>query len=160
MEIARDQLKDNARLLARNIQANAGVTAEQKTELGLTVKADPTSINPPTMKPQGDIVAVSGRTVTAQFHDPENPTRRGKPDGVAGIAVFSHVGTSQPPDDPEAWTFQGNTTRTRVSVEFDSSVPGSATVWLRAFYFNPRMQSGPASDPVSTNLQAGSAMAA
>jgi hypothetical protein len=47
-----------------------------------------------------------------------------------------------------------------VDVLFPATVASGATVWLSAFWFNPRKQPGPACDPVSANLPGGGAMAA
>jgi hypothetical protein len=55
--------------------------------------------------------------------------------------------------DISAWKFEGNTGRTNVEVVFPSTVAAGAVVWLTAFWFNGRKQSGPACAPVSTNVQ-------
>jgi hypothetical protein len=111
------------------------------------------------MPPSVDIKSVTGNTVRLRIHDPSNPTRRGKPDGVDGISVFSFVG-AEPPTGVAGWHFEGNTTRTVIDVAFDGSVAPGSKVWFTSFYFNARAQSGPACAPVSTNLQGGGAMAA
>ncbi len=82
-------------------------------------------------------------------------TRRGKPPGVAGIAVASYVG-STPSANIADWKFEGNTTRMALEVAFGEDVAPGAKVWLTAFYFNPRAQSGPACAPLSVILSGGS----
>jgi hypothetical protein len=47
-----------------------------------------------------------------------------------------------------------------VDVEFPADAANGATVWLTAFWFNPRAQSGPACQPISTNIPGGLSMAA
>ena len=74
--------------------------------------------------------------------------------GVYGASLFSFVGTAAPSDIGQ-WKFEGNTGRTRRVVEFDNTVAAGARVWLTAFWFNGRKQSGPAATPVSTNVQGG-----
>jgi hypothetical protein len=158
--MAMEALKENARELARIIQAYPAITPEQISELGLTVRDSGGSpINPPADAPKMDIVSAVVRTVKIRLHDAANPTRRGKPEGVSGASIFSYVGAT-PPAEIAAWKFEGSTTRTVVDVEFDPSVASGATVWLTAFWFNPRSQSGPACAPVSTNLPGGAVMAA
>jgi hypothetical protein len=157
---ARAALKANARMLARIVQATPTVTNTQKSDLGLTVRdADPSPIPPPDAAPGLDVVSVSGNTVRIRLHDTANPTRRGRPDGVAGAAVFSYVGAAAP-SDPGAWKFEGNTVKTTVDVVFPGATAPGAKVWFTAFWFNPRAQSGPACAPVGTNIQGGAAMAA
>ena len=102
--------------------------------------------------------SVRGRTASLRLHDAAQPTRRGKPLGVSGAAVFSYVGAAAPAD-LAAWTFEGNTSRTRVDVLFPTSVPAGATVWFTAYWFNERKQAGPACDAVSANLPGGSVSA-
>jgi hypothetical protein len=162
--IAKDTSKTaliaNARMLAAIVQAFPAITDEQLSDLGLTVPAvEPSPINPPADAPGLDIVSAVVRTVKIRLHDSANPTRRGKPAGVAGASVFSFVGAT-PPAEIVGWKFEGNTTKTTVEVEFASSVASGATVWVCAFWFNPRAQSGPACNPVSTNLPGGAVMAA
>ncbi len=78
----------------------------------------------------------------------------GKPAGVSGASIFSYVEATAP-SDISAWKFEGNTGKTAVVV-FPNTTAAGATVWLTAFWFNPRKQSGPACTPVSTNVQRGS----
>src|SRR5688572_13214418 len=92
-DVAKVNLAAEARMLARIIQAAPAVTAEQRSDLGLTVRdSDPSPIPPPAAAPEMDIISAVVRTVRVRLRDLANPTRRGKPDGVAGASVFSHVG--------------------------------------------------------------------
>jgi len=150
---AKAALKDRARLLAKVIEGQVGVTDEQKIDLGLNVRKAPAPIPPPETAPDIDIVSVSGRRVKIRLHNADN-TKRAKPAGVAGASVFSFVGEA-PPSDTAAWKFEGNTTRTVVDVDIDPSAQPGAKVWFTAFWFNPRAQSGPAANPVATNVQFG-----
>lgn len=158
--MAKDDLIENARELAAIIQAVPAITREQLASLGLTVRStEPSPINPPEDAPGIDIVSAVVRTVKIRLHDSANPTRRGKPAGVSGANVFSYVGAT-PPAEIAAWKFEGGTTKSVVDVEFDAAVASGAMVWICAFWFNPRLQSGPACAPVSTNLPGGAVMAA
>lgn len=157
--IAKNQAKHamivNARLLAGVIQKFPAITNTQRSELGLTVPNVPSPIPPPATSPAMEITTVSAWTVNLRLHDSTSGSKRGKPAGVSGASLFSFVGATAPADIA-SWKFEGNTGRTKISVVFDSSNPPGAKVWLTAFWFNYRKQSGPACTPVSTNLQGGS----
>ena len=159
-DVAKVALEDEARMLARIVQATPAVTAAQKSELGLTVRdVDPSPIPPPAEAPSVVVLSTVGRTVRLRLIDALNPTRRGKPAGVAGASVFSYVGESAPAEVAD-WTFEGNTSRTSFDVAFDAAVANGARVWVTAFWFNPKLQAGPSATPVGTNIPGGSAMAA
>jgi hypothetical protein len=159
-DTARQTLVAYVRQVVGTIQGTPSVTAQQKYDLGITVRDRvPTPITPPAMAPDVLILSTSGRTVKIRMIDPANPTRRGKPLGVAGASVFSYVG-AEAPAEVSAWKFEGNTTRTSVDVLFDAATAAGAKVWLTAFWFNPRAQSGPACPPVSTHIPGGSVQVA
>lgn len=149
---SRLELKNSARLLASIINGQATVTDAQKIELGLTVRAHPARIPPPSESPQVRVKSVSGRTAVVELM---TSGRRGKPAGVLGASLFSHVGAT-PPAELSDWKFEGNTGLTTFEVNFPIDTAPGAMVWLTAFWFNPRKQSGPACSPVCTNLPGGS----
>jgi len=155
--LCRTNLKNQARLLVSIIQGQAGVSNEQKIDLGITVRREPAPIPAPSEAPDIDIVSVSGSTVRIKVHDSE-VTRRGLPPGVAGVTYFSFVGEEAPTSE-SGWDFQGNSTRTIVDIDFPGAAPG-AKVWFTAFWRNPRDESGPAATPIGTNIAGGGAMAA
>ncbi len=148
---ARKELVASARQLADYIISNPAVSNAQLIELGLDPRTERTPIPAPTVSPSIDFVSVTGRTVKLRLH---TGVRRGKPAGVNGVAIFSHVGAT-PPASIEVWKFEGNSGRTVVEVAFDDSVAPGALVWFTAFWFNNRKQSGPACDPVSVNIAGG-----
>ena len=76
--------------------------------------------------------------------------------GVAGASVFTLVG-AEAPADPAAWQFEGMITRTTFAVSFEQR-SGADTVWVSAFWYNEKGQSGNASAPVSVNLPAAAAV--
>ena len=159
-DMARSALVAEARMLARIVQATPAVTPEQKSELGLTVRdVEPSPIPAPDFAPAINILSAVGNMVNVRIYDPVNPTRRGKPLGVAGAAIFTHIGEN-PPADISAWTFEGNQSRTAFTINFPAGTAAGAKVWVTAFWFNAKLQRGPASAPASTNLPGGSAMAA
>jgi hypothetical protein len=138
----------------------ANLPEDKMEQLGLRSRdVQPTPIGAPGMAPQINIVKRDQNTVTVKFTDPTDPTRRGRPPGVDGIAIFSHVGEVAPTTN-DGWKFEGNATRMKIDVVFPASVAPGSKVWLTAFFFNPRAMSGPAATPVSTYLPGGAAMAA
>jgi hypothetical protein len=142
------------RLLARIIQANPAVTDAQRFSLGLPIHRLPSPIPAPGEAPDVDVKSVSGRTIVIRIHR-STGTRRGKPEGVAGANVYSHVGAT-PPASLVDWTYEGHVSRpSGVEVVLPADVPGGSTVWICANWFNPRGQAGPTSAPVSTNIPGG-----
>jgi hypothetical protein len=150
----------NARLLVRIVQATPTVTDAQKTDLGITVRdSEPSPIPPPATAPDIDIISVISNTVRIRLHEAGDSSRRGKPAGVAGAAIFSYIGTTPPPLESD-WTFEGLTTLTQIDINFPAETPAGSQVWLTAFWRNPRDQSGPAATRRTTNLQGIVSMAA
>jgi hypothetical protein len=148
-------LVDNLRLLGGIVQRAPGTTNPLRIDLGLPPRGgEPTPWPAPDRAPLLTVVSVNGRLVRLRIRDPENPDRRGKADGIDGIAIFSYVGATAPEDLAE-FKFEGNTKRMLADVEFPLSVPHGAKVHFCAFFFNPRAESGPACAPVSTYIQYG-----
>ena len=118
------------------------------------MRSKPTPVPPPGNVPALEVGVVSGWVVNFNLHDSASGKKRGKPPGVSGASVFSFVGAAPSPDMSK-WKFEGNTGRSKNQAQFPSTLPGGTTMWLTAFWFNGRKQSGPACNPVATNLQGG-----
>jgi hypothetical protein len=152
--VARTTLKTSARDLARIINAFPAITNQQRIDLGLNPRTGAiTPINPPTEQPKLSVVGAVGRTLKVKLQG-QDTSRRGKPAGVTGASVFSFVGSAAPAAMND-WTFEGSTGRTSFDVEFPPTVPAGAQVWLTAFWFNPRSQSGPPCTPIPAYLAGG-----
>lgn len=156
-DMSRRTLLGTMRNLYKKVLA-ANLTNDKLEALGLQPRNAPSPIPAPSMRPVITIVSRDENTVKLKFTDPTDPTRRGRPPGVDGIAVFKFVGPNAPTNE-EDWEFEGNSTVTTVSVGFPTNVAPGTKVWFTAFYFNPRARSGPAATPVSTNIPGGAAMA-
>jgi hypothetical protein len=151
---ARKLLKDEARNLARIINAYPATTNQQRIDPGLHPRTgSSTPSNPPSESPILEIVAARGRLMKIRLRA-QDSARRGKPAGAGGATLFSFVG-SAPPADITQWTFQGSTTRTSFDLEFPPTVAAGAQVWLTAFWFSSRSQSGPTCQPVSAYIAGG-----
>lgn len=156
--LAKKALRALSSDLAKIIDGTPSVTDEQKIDLGLSVRKTPAPKPAPTDSPDIDILSTSGRTVKIRVHSAAT-TGRARPEGVDGASVWTYVGAT-PPADTSAWKFQTNTNKTTLDITFDASVPNGATVWFTAFWIGSRLESGPASQPVSANIPGGAAMAA
>jgi hypothetical protein len=154
-DAARAALLDDGRVLYTTIQASPAVTDAQKVQLGVTVrKTTPSPVPTPSTAPVLSVASVAGRTASVRLADAQNPHRRGRAPGAVGASVFSFVGAVAPAD-LNAWKFEGNVGRPEIEVVFPSTLAVGTTVWLTAFWFNNRKQSGPASTPVSAVLPGG-----
>lgn len=150
---ARTPMKGSARELARIINAYPPITNQQRINLGLNPRSDEASpINPPTEAPVMEVLGAIGRTLKCRVH--AIGSGRAKPEGVAGCSVFSFVGSAAPADITQ-WVFQGSSTRTSFDVEFPATVAAGAQVFLCAFWYSPRAQSGPACQPITAYLAGG-----
>jgi hypothetical protein len=144
-----------ARDLVSIIQVFPDTTDAMRGELGLRIHdAEPTPVPEPTTPPDLSIVSTFARTITVRLRDQKNPDRRGKPDGVQGATILYHVGDTAPADASQ-WIFAKNTSRTSFNVEVPANVEAGSRVWLTAFWFNTRKESGPAATPESTRISDG-----
>lgn len=150
------------RELVAIIQANPATTDTQRQELLITIRdTEPTPIPVPSLAPQIDLKPPVMRTLTMRLHNEASLGHKGKPQGVDGAIVFAHVGPMPPaPQDIHLWTFQTNTKKTTVEIEFPSSVAPGSVVWVTAFWYNPRGESGPPAPAVYTVLPGTMTMAA
>src|SRR3954467_8723670 len=121
--IAKDEAKHlvvaNTRLLAGIIQKFPGTTNQMRSDLGLTVPAAKGTIPPPSDIPELDIVSRIGTRVRIRLRD-STGVRRGKPLGVQGARVYSHVGPTAPVEIGD-WTFEGQTTRVTADIQFSAT---------------------------------------
>jgi hypothetical protein len=152
---ARATLKREALLVVNQVNAGANVTPGQKTDLGIPIRATPQPQPVPSVWPAIIPQSVNGWTVLARIGENTSSNRRGRPAGTSGTAVFSYVGPTAPSNISD-WKFEGNTGKSEFTISFDSSLPAGTRVFLTAFYFNGRKQSGPLCPPVGLNLQGGS----
>lgn len=151
---ARLALKNGAQILASKVYSSTTVTDAQKTQLGMPPRATPTRIPAPSTAPVIEKISATGWTVRIRLRDASG-ARRGKPPGTIGASIFSYVGTTAP-TDLNAWHFEGSTGKvSKVDVQFPTSLPAGQTVYLTAFWFNGRKQSGPICAAFSTNLPGG-----
>jgi len=151
---AKETLVDMTRGLVRIIQAFPGTTDNMRVNLGITVPDDTrTPVPPPSESPVIDIVSVSGTRINIRLHNGES-TSRAKPEGVIGANVFTYVGDAAP-TDIDSWTFAGATSKVETAVDLPADTAPGSKVWITAFWFNGKAESGPATPPISTNIPGG-----
>lgn len=151
---AKAALVAESRKMAMAATSHLGTTDAQRLALGLTVRdREPTPVPVPETSPTVQITGVDAWTVHLRLKNGQS-TSRAKPAGVTGATVFSYVGDT-PPVSVDDWKFEGNVTTTITKVVFPDSLTPGTTVWLTAFWFNTRAESGPAAVPVSTKINYG-----
>ena len=153
----KDDALKNMRAMAKkfvSIVQGSNLSDAQKINLGVTVR----SIHPrprpaPDTAPFIKVLRTQGRTVLVELQ--QDSTLRGRPAGVHGATVFTHVGPTVP-TSAGAWQFAATVTRTNVTLPFP---PGPAeTAWITAMWTNAKGQSGPSAVPASASLPAGGAL--
>ena len=135
------------------INGTPSVTVAQKLQLGMSVRTAPAPIPAPDTAPIVSIESVNAWTVRVKLGNAE-ATKRARPRGAVGAAIFSHVGTGVPTDISD-WGFEGVVGSPTVDIVFKSSLPAGTQVFLTAMWFSNRKQSGPCCAPVATFLQGG-----
>lgn len=148
---ARKALVAKTRELVDICQAWPEMTDDKRKELQISLRDNtPTPVPVPSTAPVIDISRVDGLTIKMRLHNGDS-TRRAKPAGVKGATLFSYVGDT-PPVSLSDWTFEGSVTRTITQLTMPGSVAAGSKVWLTAFWFNTRSESGPATPPISTHV--------
>lgn len=143
------------RELVRILQSSPEMDDEKRRALGLTVPVPGrTRVPRPNRSPVLTVVAVEGARVKLRLRDPNDPDRRRRPAGVKGATVLSYVGDSFPVNT-EDWAIQGNLSTMQTTLTMPATLPAGTKVWFTAFWFNAKMESGPAANPVSAFLGGG-----
>ena len=148
---AKKTLVNATRMLVDQAQAWPQMTNEKRRALKITERGKkPTPSPVPGTSPFVIVEKVDGRVVSLRFQG--SKSNRARPKGVAGVSVFSFYG-EQPPTEASGWTYENMTGRTTMDLALDRTTD-AGTVWLCAFWFNSRKESGLASAAVSVNLAA------
>jgi hypothetical protein len=132
-----------SRSIVATIQGTPGLTATQKQDLAISQRDfEPSPIPAPTAVPVAKIIKVDGWTIDVQITT-AGSTRRGLPDGVAGINIYSFQGAVAP-TDPAEWTYEGESSRSRFQIAAPPTLPAGSKVWYTFCFKSPRFQTGPA----------------
>ncbi len=158
-DAAKAALLSYARQIYSQVKASTTVTEENKILLGIDPAKPREPIPVPDVKPDVDVLLVSGRIAKIKVHDSAPDAGRRFPKGVSAAGIFTFVGAT-PPTSASAYKFEGLTTRSIVDIELADSVASGSLVWISAAWSNPRGQFGPGSEPRSFTIQGGPAAAA
>lgn len=131
-----------ARQYAAIIRANAGVSDEDKTALGLHIPdPTPTPIPPPTTYPLVAILLAGFGEMQLFIADQLTPDLKAKPAGVAGCLLFRKFAATRPADMTGALL---HAVITRADTVLDTSdVPSGNFVAFQGQWFNKKGQIGP-----------------
>lgn len=139
---------------AIQIRNNAGVTNEDKEDLGLNIPDyTPTPIPAPTSSPVLAFIAATPLQHTLRYTDSVSPTTRGKkPAGVLGVQVWRAVGVAAAVD-PATCSLNQVATKNPMASNFDSGDRGKIATYFARYVTRSGplgvAQVGPWSDPVS-----------
>jgi hypothetical protein len=155
----KDTAKAAAIAAARVLVARASkvVSNEQCIALGLRVRAArrASRIPPPALPPQLHVQSIGGRNaLRVRLADAASSGRRSKPAGAGSAVILTHVGEA-PPNASSLWNLARQATRTTVDIEFPSSVPPGAKVWVVAAWLSPTCRRGPNSEAVAARVTGG-----
>lgn len=144
----------NIRSWARLVQGTPTVTTAQRGQLGLNLRDKPGSpVHAPTLPPVVRVKQAIGRTMAVEILG-AGTAGRAKPKGASSAVVLSYVGATAPAD-ADAYSLQGIVTRANFDIQFPSSVPAGAKVWITAAWVSPRGEMSELSDPISAYVAGG-----
>lgn len=113
-----------ARPYAINVRNNAGVSNEDKLDLGLTIPdLTPTPVPPPVTSPSLSLVNAISLQHQLNFRDSAFPLLKRKPVGATSLQLWRAVGVVAATDPAQA-SFYNNVTKTPFVVGFDSGDRG------------------------------------
>ena len=163
--LLKDELKVElaraSRALVEAVKAWEGCDDEIRVALNIPL---PTRgrrrVPPPTARPFVWVARHEPRGLVARFRAEGGGGGvggMGRPADAVGTSVMTFVG-EQPPSDPAAWAFRGNTGEMSMRLTFPASVPPGSRVWVQAVFFNRRFENGPFSRAICARI-AGSGLA-
>ena len=155
--VAKDNLRDHIEELIRplvgRLQGTAGVTDEQRENLGITVRSTTRSrVAAPTTRPVATIDTRQRLEHTIIFVDELTPSSKAKPPGVQGCEIYTKVGGA-PPADPSELTYLATDTRTPYVVDFEGTQGGQIAYYMLR-WVSTRGETGPWSQTVSATITA------
>lgn len=146
--IAKDEAKKGViksyRWLNKNLQNNEQISNLQRAAVGCPIyKTSREPSKPIDEAPKIDELTMNGHRMTFKVHS--DSSLRARAAGAKGLSVLTHVGETVPALDK--WTFETNTTKNEIVIDFDPSLPLDTKVWVCCFWVNNLMESSPACLP-------------
>jgi hypothetical protein len=145
--VAKAKLIRSTRSIIDVCQSWPQMTNELRFELGINERGKKPEPGPIPGKPIVKVVAIDERDVTITIESSKGV--RAKPKGVNGASVMVAYGAK--PESIQGWTFKELVGKSKATITLDA-VETACTVWITAFWFNGRKQTGQAATPVSVNL--------
>lgn len=131
------------------LQSWPQMTNTLRAELGISLRGNKPTPNPIPAQPFVKVESVNGREVTLSIQ--QSSKTKGKPAKVEGANVM--VAYGELPTTITGWSFAQTTGKSKTTIMLDA-VDEATTVYITAFWFNGRKETGPAANPVSVNLAA------
>ena len=149
----RAALRDAARLIVATVNGHVGVSNEQRASLGLTIRRTGRSaVAAPAYAPNIHVVSSHATTVELRVSDSQ-VTRRGRPRGTVGAAVFYALGSRA--NGETGWELAGFTIDNRLTAHLPADTPPGTPAHFRAQWLGTRLDRGPWSSPVTINIAGG-----
>ncbi len=155
-DAARAALEKEVRPVTNFVQGYPKTTDADRAEIGITVRDTSKTPSPtPTTRPLVSVEGGSRLTHELRLVDEGSPTRRGKPEGVAGAEVWVKlIDAGQPaPTDPSVLSFLTMTTRPMLRTDFRAADGGKTAVYMLR-WVNTRGEKGPWSDVTTATVAA------
>ena len=155
-DAARAALEKEVRPVTNFVQGYPKTTDADRAEIGITVRDTSKTPSPtPTTRPLVSVDPAARLTHELRLVDEGSPTRRGKPEGVAGAEVWVKlIDAGQPaPTDPNALSFLTMTTRPTLRTDFRAADGGKTAVYMLR-WVNTRGEKGPWSDVTTATVAA------
>lgn len=153
---ARAELEREIRPVTNFVQGYPKTTDAERAEIGITVRDTSKTPSPtPTTRPLVSVDPGTRLTHELRLVDEGSPTRRGKPEGVAGAEVWVKlIDAGQPaPTDPNALSFLTMTTRPTLRTDFRAADGGKTAVYMLR-WVNTRGEKGPWSEVTTATVAA------
>jgi hypothetical protein len=153
-DAARQAMLDVVRGYAIQIRNNAGVTNEDKADLGLTLPdPTPTPVPPPATSPVLSVLGATPLQLTLRFTDQTTPTSRAKPENVTGLELHA-VASATVISDPAVIPYAKIATRNPVALDFDAADVGKQA-YIAGRWLNRKGEPGPWSNVVAFTVANG-----
>jgi hypothetical protein len=155
-DTARAALEKEVRPVTNFVQGYPKTTDADRAEIGITVRDTSKTPTPtPTTRPLVSVDPAARLTHELRLVDEGSPTRRGKPEGVAGAEVWVKlIDAGQPaPTDPSVLSFLTMTTRPTLRTDFRAADGGKTAVYMLR-WVNTRGEKGPWSDVTTATVAA------
>ncbi len=148
---ARAAVETAVRARVRQIQAEPGVTDEDRASLRITVRAaQATPAAAPTTRPVGTVDTSQRLRHQLDYRDSATPNRRAKPTGVTGCEIHVAIGP-QPPADPADFRLLAVDPATPYVVNYTGADAGQTAHYLLR-WVNARGERGPWSETTSATI--------